>query len=331
MNNCTHCINSHISILLATYNGSRFLREQIDSIIEQSHQNWILFIRDDGSNDNGMTEKIINEYFIHHKKIIIFVDKSSVNLGINKNFEWLLSFALKFNNSSKGYYAFADQDDIWEKTKLEDSLKKIQEVERAEGESIPILVHSDLTLIDQSEKIIHPSFYTYQKAGPPNHQDYANLINTLLFHNFVTGCTTLFNHSLAKLIIPFPAEISIHDWWIAQIAALTGKLIYLPYSTINYRQHIDNQIGALSIKNAIFKKDWIFLWKRGQKNLKTSFYHASELKKRFASEKHSHILDCYLHLLEVNPLKRIFLCYKYGFFCKSKIRQLLFFIRLFFL
>ncbi|WP_143191790.1 glycosyltransferase, partial [Paenibacillus sp. P46E] len=129
-----------ITILMATYNGEKFLKEQLESILKQSHEKWRLIIRDDCSKDS--TPKILNEYSQKDSRIKFILGET--NLGPVLNFNELIKLAL----NSK-YIMFADQDDVWFDSKIEVSLENIKNIETRMGEDIPILVYSKLKYVSE--------------------------------------------------------------------------------------------------------------------------------------------------------------------------------------
>lgn len=225
-----------ISILLATYNGEKYLREQIESILNQTEQNWILYIRDDGSTDNTLS--IIREYAKKYPGMIIPVRDKLGGLGAMQNFMALLKYA-----QSK-YYMFCDQDDIWKADKVEKTLKAMKAAE-AECEIgayhcvCPVCVHTDLEVMDGNGTQIHPSFV--EKLGlDAKGATFASLI----FSNVVTGCTMMINQAMRDLLTVLPDSCMMHDQWIGLLAEGCGKRVYLPEATIRYRQHGENVMGA---------------------------------------------------------------------------------------
>ena len=221
-----------IAILLATHNGECFLRPQLESIAAQTHPFWHLLVQDDSSTDETLS--IINEFANRYP------DKTTIlpvgHFGSAKaNFSSLLEQC----PAQFRYMAFCDQDDIWLASKLERSIDALKRAEKNLGD-IPVLVHSDLTLVNEYCELISPSMFHYQKLDPR----FGNSLHRISMQNVVTGCTVLFNAALRDLSSPVPADAIIHDWWLAQCAAAYGKIIFLNESTILYRQHGTNTIGA---------------------------------------------------------------------------------------
>jgi len=216
-----------VIILLSTYNGEKYLKEQLNSLFAQTYQDIKIIARDDGSSDN--TVDILKQYDIE------LID-SGCNLGAKKSFEVLLKYAI--NNTKADYFMFCDQDDVWNKNKVEKSLMKIVGLEK-QYSNMPILVHTDLTLVDEKLNLIHFSFWKYAHVFP-----YFNSFNRLLVQNCITGCTMMINKNLAKLSLPIADGAIMHDWWIGLVASKFGKISSIEESTILYRQHNNNTIGA---------------------------------------------------------------------------------------
>ena len=221
-----------IDILLSTYNGEKYLKEQIDSIINQTYTDWTLIIRDDGSKDN--TQNIIRSYTDRYSNIIQI--QSSENIGVIKSFETLLK------HSDSDYFMFCDQDDVWLNNKLELSISKIMETESEIGNDHPVIVHTDLTVVNSNLDTIEQSMFKMFNLRPS--LIHSN-INFALLYNCVTGCTLIGNRTARRVAIPFPLNINMHDSWIAQAVLLNGgKVVTIYAPTILYRQHGNNVLGT---------------------------------------------------------------------------------------
>ncbi len=218
---------SRVVILLSTYNGEKYLKEQLDSLFAQSYQNFEIVARDDGSSDR--TLEILREYGVE-------IVESSENIGVKESFGLLLEWALE--HSGGEYFMFCDQDDVWSRDKIKNSMVKMEELENS-GENSALLVHSDLVVVDEELKVVSGSFYEHQRL------DYkASSFKKLLIQNIVVGCTQLFNKNLAKLCVKIPNGAIMHDWWVALVASYFGKIVFLEDKSTLYRQHNSNTIGS---------------------------------------------------------------------------------------
>lgn len=243
--------NITVLILMSTYNGERFLAAQIDSIISQTFVNWTLMIRDDGSTDK--TVDIIKKYCQTDPRLVYLDDKLG-NLGISKSFSALM---LKAALRQEPFVFFCDQDDFWLPHKLSRQILVLNELECKYGQDTPILVHSDLCVVDSNLKVIHPSFLGFEKLN----RNTQSPLKTLLINNFITGCTVGMNKKLLDIANPIPENAFIHDWWCALCAATAGQIGFVDEATLLYRQHMHNSIGSKGFYRKI----------RELLNLKTNF------------------------------------------------------------
>ena len=220
-----------ISILLSTYNGEKYLKEQLNSIWSQSFNDFKVFVRDDGSTDNTVT--ILKKYEKMYPNKIDILEDNRGNLRSSRSFMKLLE------NSDNEYIMFADQDDVWNTDKIEKSYRKMQELESIYGRDMPLLVHSNLTVVDEKLDIIAPSFWKYQNINPNKQK-----LSDFLVDNNVTGCTMMINRALAEKVKTIAMEAIMHDWWIAMVASVFGKIAYINEPLMLYRQHGKNDTGA---------------------------------------------------------------------------------------
>ena len=216
-----------INILMATYNGRKYLKKQIDSILNQTYSDFRLLISDDASTDS--TLKILEEYEKKDSRVEIYSHEK--NLGVVANFEFLI------NKVRSEYFMFADQDDVWEPDKIEKSLKKLEET----GSD---LVYTDLEVVDDKLNQIEPSFWK-QKGFYDKITKY-NSFESLYLNNYINGCTMLCKSSWINDFLPLPktSKYVIHDYWIALVVSHRGKMAYIEKPTIKYRQHGKNQVGS---------------------------------------------------------------------------------------
>lgn len=231
-----------IIVLMPVYNGERFLGEQIDSILGQSHKNLQLILRDDGSTD--ASPAILQKYASAHPDQVQILQDDKGNLGAMGSFSELMQWVLKQPaGGSEVYVALADQDDTWHPEKLQQCLQAMIKAEN-EQPQVPMLVHSDLKVVDATGCEISASLMQYQGLDPSRTKFAAQLIS-----NTVTGCTSLANMALLKKALPVPPEAVMHDWWLSLVASAFGRLIFLPTALVDYRQHGRNTLGAREHKN----------------------------------------------------------------------------------
>ena len=219
-----------IAILMATYNGEKYLREQIDSLYEQTFKDWSVYVHDDGSTDQ--TCHILKEYAAKHDNF--FILDYPAQHGAKNNFFSLLQ-AVKAD-----YYLFCDQDDKWCADKIEKQITKIREIEH-DNPGKPALVFSDLFIVDGNLNLIGKSMWKLERIRP----EYLMTFYEGGALEFVTGCTILFNKR-AKDMVMFPADKAVmHDIWITLCVLRAGgivKAIYEPL--VYYRQHGNNVLGV---------------------------------------------------------------------------------------
>ena len=223
-----------VAILMATFNGERFVAEQIKSIQEQTFTDWTLYVRDDLSTD--ATLSVVQNMAKKDKRIVIVSNYEKG--GAKKNFEALL------RDVSADYYFFSDQDDIWMPKKIEMTLEKMKEVEK-QHPGVPVAIHTDLQVVDQELQIIAPSYWQMARIAP-------SLLRTaedLSAHCLITGCTLLINQRAKEISLPFPPEAIMHDAWIAlRVAVCKGVIGEVNTATMLYRQHTSNTLGAKDLR-----------------------------------------------------------------------------------
>jgi len=228
-----------IAIIMGTYNGEKYIKEQIDSILAQDYAGWKLFIFDDGSKDN--TEKIVNEYVKDYPDKIYF-RKNKISFGAAGNFfNGIKEAATKLAPEAE-YFCFSDQDDVWVKDKLSRSLAKINQIE----DDKPALVFSDVAITDKNLTITAASYFEAEKVDRTRVS-----LNYLLMENKLIGGTVMINKALVGLelraeesgLVPYK-KAKMHDWWFGLIAAGLGKIGYVEGFTEYYRQHENNVVGG---------------------------------------------------------------------------------------
>jgi len=230
-------VQSKIYILMATYNGALYISEQIESIINQTYQNWTLIIHDDNSEDD--TIDIIKKYQNEYTGKIILLDDDISCGGAKENFSYILNSI----DDNFDYVMFCDQDDIWLENKIELTLDKMLDIE-AKNKNKVVLIHTDLKIVDKDLNIISESMFNYQKLNLDNQYD----VYKLAMENIITGCTMMLNKKLVYLSKNIPDEAIMHDWWIAIVTLKENGIIeFIDKGTILYRQHELNTIGSKEI------------------------------------------------------------------------------------
>lgn len=302
---------------MAVYNGEKYIREQIDSILNQTYKNTHLIIRDNCSSDN--TREIVAEYTKKYSKRVTLL-KSEINVGIIGNFSALLDYA------SADYIMFSDHDDIWLPEKIEKSMNKLLQLERRYASSTPILVHSDLCVVNKDLTLIHPSFWKYSKLDPVK----GVTLPRQLIQNQVTGCTVMLNKALIVLARPIPPQIVMHDWWLAICAAAFGKIGVVNETTMLYRQHNSNDTGAkkyslMSLVKRLCNKT---SRKKMTEHRKLIYKQAGELLSHPKINAESKfVLKAFLEFENAVFHKKAYLMFKFGFFKVGILRNIAFLLR----
>ena len=230
------------AIVLSCYNGSAYIADQIESIRGQTAADWRLYVRDDGSSDD--TRERLARAVARDRRVSI-VTTPAGNLGAPASFEALLAYVAARGES---YVFLSDQDDVWLPDKAARMLSAVAEREAHVGVGVPLLVHSDLRVVGPDLELRHPSFFQYQGLDP---RADAHPVR-LLLRNAVTGCATLVNRALLERALPFP-HVAMHDWWLAQCAAVFGEIVLVENATVLYRQHAANVLGARGIHGTVLR------------------------------------------------------------------------------
>ena len=222
--------NRTILIMMATYNGEKYISKQLETIINQTYANWELIIRDDCSTDN--TLGIIKDYVKKDSRIKYILSDSEKH-GAYYNFFGLINYAKKIKEYD--FYVFADQDDEWDNMKLEEYLKFY---DSKVNEDIPVLIYGNMRIIDENGKV------TSQNMDELTGISYTN-VTTSFFSHKVYGCTVLFNFKLLQSLPVIENNNEVlgylsHDNFVTKWAGIFGKVYYFPVSTIGYRRYAEN-------------------------------------------------------------------------------------------
>ncbi|TKO53063.1 glycosyltransferase [Enterococcus faecium] len=211
-----------VTILMSTYNGEKYLKDQLNSLINQIGVNISVLVRDDGSTDS--TCEILEEY----RNRMVLTWYSGENIGSARSFLHLISKAPKTE-----YYAFCDQDDIWNDDKLYRAISMLKSIE---NKNLPQLYCSNYQLVDANLNNLPDNGHVSTVTFP------ASLVSSCC-----TGCTVVFNYNLLlKLRVGEPSTIVMHDDWAHKVClAVGGKVIYDSYKSLKYRQHDKNVDGGV--------------------------------------------------------------------------------------
>jgi len=210
-----------ISVCMATYNGERYINEQVTSILKQLEEDDELIVSDDGSNDG--TLRILETF--NDPRIKVFAGPQR---GLTYNFENAIKKA------SGDYLFLTDQDDVWEPDKVERMVAALQDAD---------LVVSDAWICDERAESTGKSLYDICKP----HKGFW----LTLYHTTYIGCCTAFRRSILKKLLPFPPHIVMHDYWIGQIADLYYKTTFIPDKLLRYRRHGDNTSALTTGKSPL--------------------------------------------------------------------------------
>ena len=221
-----------IDVLLATYEGARFLPQQIESLEMQTETSFRILARDDGSSDG--TLGLLASLAERRPGRVTLLPSQGRRLGSRANFGELLQ------SSAAPYVMFCDQDDRWDANKIAVSLAEMHRLEQKFDPTTPILVHTDLRVVDENLGLLSSSLWRYSNVDPHR----GATLRRLLGQNVVTGSASLLNRPLVDLALPIPDQAIMHDWWIALVAAAFGVVQAIPQATSDYRQHGANDVGA---------------------------------------------------------------------------------------
>jgi len=302
-----------VDILLATFNGENYLRELMDSLANQSYSNIRIIVCDDCSNDKTLS--ILKE-LQRNFPVPIELHPNRNNIGIIRTFSKLMEL------SRARYVMFCDQDDIWKTDKVEKTLLAMQAAEEQEAVNKPVLVHTDLEVVNEAIKQINSSYWSFTRICPQK----TTQLNRLMVQNVVTGCTVMMNRALVDACGPIPHGAIMHDWWVALVASALGKVVVLPETTIYYRQHASNCLGARkffsfsSIRDSFKRQKSMNQKKRRQAQKFASVYH------NVLSDDQLQLIENYTTISDKSLLKQIIWTIKYRYYRQGIARNLASFV-----
>ena len=297
-----------ITVLVATHNSEKYIRAQLDSLINQTFKDSMsILISDDASRDS--TVNIIGEYVKKYPFISLIKSEAPLK-SPQANFWFLLKNAPKAE-----YYMFCDHDDVWLKDKIAKTFLKMQEVENGK----PALVHSDLFVVDSNLNTISNSMFLSQ--GLNKNPDLRNA----LVQSSVTGCTMMINNALREIAIKKTntENMIMHDWYLTILALIFGNVDFVDEPLILYRQHGNNEVGAKNTKSLGYIFNKALQLKKNKESIKNTYLQAKDIFDIFNDDTEKFALvKAYADNLNKNKFQRICSAFKYGFWKNSFLRKL---------
>lgn len=271
-----------IEILLACCNGEAYLRAQLDSLLAQTDDRWHLTVSDDGSSD--ATLPILEQYST------LYPDKISLHRSGRRFGSARDHFFHLMRRCTSPYMMFCDQDDVWYPDKVQKTFDALLAAEAQYGSQTPLLVFTDQTPTDAHLVPLASSLMRYQDQRADEID-----FRSLLMRNIVTGCAMAINRALAEKggQCQNDAQAVMHDWWLAVVAARFGRVIYLNETTMFYRQHGANSVGAKNV--------------RSFSHVAGMLAHLNELRQKIAAKKQQASLFSHTYSTELTPQDTAFL------------------------
>jgi glycosyltransferase involved in cell wall biosynthesis len=303
---------SGISVIMATYNGERYLREQLNSLLAQTATGFTLYVNDDCSVDDTII--LLKQYSQQYPGKIV-VSSNKANSGSAK-----YNFLSVIERVKDDYVFLADQDDYWRPDKIEKSLAKMEDMEAKCGKNTPILVHTDLTVVDSELNVIAPSYR--EQVLHPDWNTFG-LAQSLMM-NIATGSTICYNRALAELV-KIPKFVVMHDWWLLQTALLFGKVGHVFDKTVLYRQHGGNELGSSNVKTLKYKILRFIHHDKVRQRFLDSYEQTAELIRQYGGELNSEQLEllmAYANLPKLHRAKRVCAALKMGVLNTSFSRKI---------
>ena len=306
-------MNDEVLIVMATYNGGKYLNEQLDSLLQQTYPAWTLLVHDDGSTDE--TPALLRAYVKKYPDKIKILEDNTFFGSASLNFSHLLSMA------DAEYIMLCDQDDVWFPEKIEKTLQKMKAME-LKYPDVPLLVHTDLNVVGENMELLDNSFWHFGNLDPKY-----DALSRLLMQNFITGCTVMLNRRLLRKAMPIPESAIMHDWWLGLVASRFGKIGFLPEATIAYRQHDNNDTGAKRfgtvevLKRMRSYMDPQLLYRQLMRNRKQADaflkYFGPEL-----DEDEKEMLSAFAAMDTFSFVEKRALLFKYGLFKQGRVRNM---------
>lgn len=300
-----------ITVLLAAYNGQEYLAEQLDSLLSQSEQRFVVHICDDASTDS--TWEIITHYAANYPNKFTAHRNEKNSGGAKYNFMKMMV------EHKDDYVMLCDQDDVWLPDKIKKTLAAVQALEEKHGTKTPVLVHTDLCVVNRRLEVISDSFI---KAMNANYSKTA--LHQQLIQNTLTGCTAMYNRALADLLTEMPTYMEMHDWFLMLTASAFGVIEHINEPTVLYRQHGSNEIGAKDVKTLRFVLNKLRKPHEIRQAIQTTYAQAWAFLTVF-SEKLSptqiELIYAYVKIPKLSKLGRLKTIFRYKFFKNGFMRN----------
>jgi glycosyltransferase involved in cell wall biosynthesis len=313
--------DASVDILLATRNGAAFLPVQLRSLLEQTDRDFRILARDDGSTDG--TQSLLRSFATKHPGALEIVSDDTSAGSASANFSLLMAA------SSAPYVMFCDQDDQWLPGKVAATRERMAELEERHGRDTPLLVHTDLAVVDEGLAEIDASMWHFQKLDPAS----ARRFNRMLVQNAVTGCTVMANRALLEKAHPVAPEAIMHDWWLVLVASAFGAVGEVSFATMRYRQHERSDRGAERMGIVDLERKLMNFSDREElrSNFQRTLAQADAFARRYADELDAPCraqVEAYAALGERGWLGRRWAILRHGFLRMGWIRNLGMFARL---
>jgi len=302
-----------VSILLATYNGEKYLPQQLASLQAQTLHDFRILWQDDGSSDSSAA--LLRADAEADSRFRPGMQQGQ-HLGAAGNFISLM------RQDDAPYSALCDQDDVWSQDKLMRCLQAMQEAEARFGTDTPLLVHHDCRVTDGDGAVLRNSFFRHQGWDPT-----ANTLPRLLVQNNVTGCTCLMNAPLRRLVTEHARadQLFMHDWFIALTAAAFGYIVYVDEPLLDYRQHGRNVLGAS--RRGLLQRGLTALSApaKARERIALTYRHTRMFRDAFSDRlppEARAVIDVYLAVEDLPKLRRIRALRRDGYLMQSRITRL---------
>jgi len=301
---------------MATYNGERYISEQLDSLFAQTFTDFTLYIQDDKSTDSTMC--ILMDYQKKYPEKIVLTQLEKNTGSAKHNFLKLMS------EIQDDYIMLCDQDDVWHPNKTEITLSKIRLMEK-EHPGQPALVFTDLTVVDEKLNTVNASYIEAMNS------DYSHTaFQQTLIQNVLTGCTAMYNRKVSELLKSrVPKYCIMHDWWLLLVSSAFAEISHISDQTILYRQHDRNSVGAKDVRTLSYKINRLIDGRDVKLAIQETYPQAEsflEVYRDMLSPWQIEVVKLYCTIPNVNKLKRWLTVRRIGSFKIGVTRNIAYFI-----